>query len=66
MEQDLANRQIAPLLQHFSLPKIYGCSRQCVQAHYRGGATMCCFPTNLTFFPLMSKANVAQSYKHAD
>ena len=32
-----------------------------------GEATMCCLPTNLAFFPLLSEANVAGSfYKHAD
>ena len=35
----------------FDSPETSKCLMQCVQAHYRDEATMCCFPTNLAFFP---------------
>ena len=67
MEQDLANRWVVPALQCFYLPETAECLMQCVRAHYRDEATMCCFPTNLAFFPLLSKANVTEFLcKHAD
>ena len=37
---------------------------QCVRAHYRDEATMCCFPTNLTFCLYRAKRTLQDFFVH--